>query len=67
VQEPDPLSGIPEYLRIVTKPAADYLMAGVQPESLGKGVLCKAGGCLISRDIDFIYGELGDCVCVSCV
>ena len=63
IQEPDALSGIPEYLRILVKPATDIIMAGGQPEAVPKEVLCRAGGCLLSRDIDFIYGELGDCVC----
>ena len=48
VQEPDALSGIPEYLRLLVKPAADLLMAGQQPEDVPMAELCKAGGCMSS-------------------
>jgi len=65
LQEPDALSGIPEYLRLVAKPAVDLIMSGVDPSTVSSAALVKAGGALIARDITFIQGELGECRCTG--
>ena len=63
LQEPDALSGIPEYLRLVTKPVADLILAGQDPASVPRTEIVKNGGGLLARDVAFIQGELGDCTC----
>eukprot|EP00039_Didymoeca_costata_P018593 m.334112 g.334112 ORF g.334112 m.334112 type:complete len:484 (+) comp17291_c0_seq1:48-1499(+) len=64
VAETSALSGIPEYLRLVAKPAADILMAGKNPANASRSELLSLGG-LINRDIAFIQSELGDCECTN--
>ena len=63
IQEPDALSGIPEYLRLVTKPLTDLILAGQDPTTVPKIAILKAGGGLLARDVAFIQGELGNCTC----
>ena len=63
LQEPDALSGIPEYLRLVAKPVVDLIMAGTDPSTYPKNQLLANGGGIIQRDIAFIQGELGACSC----
>ncbi len=52
--EPDALSGVPEYLRIIAKPVIDFIMAGHDPRSIPKQSLLNNTGGLIARDITFI-------------
>merc|ERR1711998_31827 len=63
LQEPDPLSGVPEYLRILTKPVVDLLIGGGSMNNTTKSALLKAGGGLLRRDIAYIQSELGRCKC----
>lgn len=63
LQEPDPLSGIPEYLRLVTKPIVDIIMSGGDPTAVPKGYILANGGGLLARDVTFIKGELERCSC----
>jgi hypothetical protein len=63
LQEPDPLSGVPEYLRIVAKPISDLILGGQDPTSVTKSSILKSGGGLIRRDIEYIQSELKSCTC----
>ena len=62
LQEPDALSGIPEYLRIAAKPYVDVIMAG-GTAGANRTSLLQQGGGLISRDFSYIQSELGNCAC----
>lgn len=61
--EPDALSGIPEYLRIVVKPVVDIIMSGQDPTMVNRSSILAAGGGLLRRDVDFIESELESCKC----
>uniref|UniRef100_A0A7S0LI79 Beta-lactamase-related domain-containing protein n=1 Tax=Coccolithus braarudii TaxID=221442 RepID=A0A7S0LI79_9EUKA len=63
LQESYDNSGIPEYLRIVAKPVADLIMAGISPASAPRTGLLQQGGGLLSRDLDYIASSLGSCNC----
>jgi len=63
LQEPNPTSGIPEYLRLVAKPVADLIIGGHDPEAAPRAGLLEQGGGLIARDLKYIEGELGSCKC----
>jgi len=63
LQEPDALSGVPEYLRILAKPMVDLILAGHEPSKVPKQAILNITGGLIRRDIVFIQGELLDCEC----
>ena len=65
LQEGNAVSGIPEYLRILVKPIADYAVGGHDPANVKRGALLAAGGGLLRRDIVFIQGELGKCECTK--
>ena len=61
--EPDQTSGIPEYLRLITKPAADAILAGLDAQTHPREALLRQGGGLIARDLTEIAAELGKCIC----
>jgi len=61
--EPNSLSGIPEYLRIVTKPVVDLILSGANVSQINRKEILKNGGGLLRRDIEFIKGELAGCAC----
>jgi len=63
LQEPNSLSGIPEYLRLVTKPVVDIIMSGADATKVDPKQILAAGGGLLARDVAFIKGELGTCKC----
>jgi len=63
LQEPNSLSGIPEYLRLVTKPVVDIIMSGADATKVDPKQILAAGGGLLARDVAFIKGELGACKC----
>ena len=63
LQEPDPLSGVPEFLRLTAKPIADLILAGANPETAPRQELLALGGGLITRDITYIQSELSNCTC----
>jgi len=65
LQEPDALSGVPEYLRILAKPMADLILAGHEPSEVPKQAILNITGGLIRRDVVFIQGELLDCECAK--
>ena len=43
LQEPDPLSGVPEFLRLTAKPIADLILAGANPETAPRQELLALG------------------------
>mmetsp|Transcript_46587 Transcript_46587/g.64752 ORF Transcript_46587/g.64752 Transcript_46587/m.64752 type:complete len:463 (+) Transcript_46587:105-1493(+) len=61
--EPDSLSGIPEYLRIVVKPIVDIILSGGDATTTPREQILKAGGGLLLRDVTYIEGELERCQC----
>ena len=63
LREPDPLAGLPAYLRIMTKPIVDALMAG--RTSISRKELLAQGGGLIWRDITDMNRILGNCTCTK--
>lgn len=52
--EPDSLSGIPEYLRIVAKPIVDIILSGGDATATPRETILKAGGGLLLRDVTYI-------------
>ena len=62
-REGDQLSGIPEYLRIVSKPIVDYILSGAN-QTTNQQLLALGGG-LIYRDVEFMYQSLGNCTCTN--
>lgn len=65
LQEPDALSGVPEYLRIIAKPIVDLILSGQEPKTVEKQAILNITGGLIKRDIDYIQGELKECECTK--
>jgi hypothetical protein len=65
LQEPDPLSGVPEYLRLAAKPVVDLILAGEDPQTAPRQKLLDLGGGLITRDITYIQSELSNCTCTK--
>lgn len=63
LQEPFGTSGIPEYLRLITKPVADLVIGGHDADAAPRADVLAQGGGLLRRDIDYIASELGDCTC----
>jgi len=66
LQEPDALSGIPEYLRVMLKPLVDQILAGNDPAAGGSAMrqqLLDQGAGLLVRDIDYIEQSLKSCTC----
>eukprot|EP00035_Acanthoeca_spectabilis_P006888 m.130318 g.130318 ORF g.130318 m.130318 type:complete len:237 (+) comp13709_c0_seq2:971-1681(+) len=61
--EPDSLSGIPEYLRIVAKPIVDIILSGGDATATPRETILKAGGGLLLRDVTYIESELDKCRC----
>eukprot|EP00754_Rhynchopus_humris_P036465 Rhum_TRINITY_DN18595_c0_g1::Rhum_TRINITY_DN18595_c0_g1_i1::g.167777::m.167777 len=58
LQESYKKSGIPEYLRIVTKPVVDQIVEGTDPADVNRHDLLGAGGGLILRDLAYIQQSL---------
>lgn len=65
LQEPDALSGIPEYLRLIAKPVADVIISGGNADTWPRQQLLDQGGGLITRDVTYIKGELDTCTCTG--
>eukprot|EP00750_Incisomonas_marina_P032142 INCI8908.1.p1 GENE.INCI8908.1~~INCI8908.1.p1 ORF type:complete len:477 (+),score=103.92 INCI8908.1:120-1550(+) len=63
IAEPDELSGIPEYLRILAKPVSDLILNGTDPVSVPQQTLLNNGGGILRRDIEYIESVLGACTC----
>lgn len=58
-------SGIPEYLRIITKPVSDLILNGTEPSTVKNSELLAAGGGILRRDIVYIQSELKSCNCTG--
>jgi hypothetical protein len=65
LQEPDALSGIPEYLRIIAKPVVDIILAGEDPDTYPREKLLAAAAGLVYEDVDYIKQSLGECHCLN--
>ena len=63
LQEPDSLSGIPEYLRLVTKPLVDVILSGGTLSRVNRTALLQQNAGLLLRDITYIKSELQNCTC----
>ena len=63
IAEPDALSGVPEYLRIIAKPVSDLILNGTDPTTVPNEQILAAGGGLLRRDIEYIATELLTCTC----
>jgi len=59
------LSGIPEYLRIMTKPVVDVILAGGDPSTWNNSALLEQGAGLLPRDISDIKSALKRCSCAK--
>jgi len=63
LQEPNALSGIPEYLRVVAKPVVDVILNGSDPYTFPRRELLAQGGGLLKRDLNDIASALQGCKC----
>jgi hypothetical protein len=63
LQEPDSLSGIPEYLRILAKPVVDVILAGENPDTWPRQSFLNQAGAMLREDIEYIGQSLGNCKC----
>ena len=58
-------SGIPEYLRMISKPFSDLILNGTDPTTVPNSELLAAGGGILRRDIVYIESELLTCNCTG--
>ena len=65
LQEPEPLSGIPEYLRLAAKPVVDAILSGADADAFPKDEYLAVGAGLLQRDLDDIASELKTCTCAK--
>jgi len=63
LQEPDPLSGVPEYLRIAVKPYVDAILGNVTAPA--RQALLDQGAGILRRDLDYIKSEIKSCTCAG--
>ena len=65
VQEPEALTGLPEYFRIIAKPVTDVLVGGHELSKVTDDELLHNLGGLIARDIAYIKTNLKTCTCAN--
>eukprot|EP00908_Phaeocystis_cordata_P007617 Transcript_18272.p1 GENE.Transcript_18272~~Transcript_18272.p1 ORF type:complete len:354 (-),score=162.70 Transcript_18272:258-1319(-) len=65
LQEPEALSGVPEYLRILTKPVVDVILSGGDPATHPRAEFLAQNAGLLQRDLDDIQSELLQCKCAK--